>query len=65
MTTETRYRPWLCHHCGVLLDTVGVVRGAGRPTPPNTGSAAARRGRPAGALQSQGAHAARRNARTE
>jgi hypothetical protein len=28
MTTETRYRPWLCHHCGVLLDTVGVVRGA-------------------------------------
>jgi hypothetical protein len=23
----TRYRPWLCHHCGVLLDTVGVVRG--------------------------------------
>ena len=24
----TRYRPWLCHHCGVLLDTVGVVRGA-------------------------------------
>ena len=28
MTMETRYRPWLCHHCGVLLDTVGVVRGA-------------------------------------
>ena len=27
MTTETRYRPWLCHHCGVLLDTVGVARG--------------------------------------
>jgi hypothetical protein len=27
MTTETRYRPWLCHHCGVVLDTVGVVRG--------------------------------------
>ena len=28
MTRETRYRPWLCHHCGVVLDTVGVVRGA-------------------------------------
>jgi hypothetical protein len=26
--SETRHRPWLCHHCGVLLDTVGVVRGA-------------------------------------
>jgi hypothetical protein len=28
MTRETHYRPWLCHHCGVVLDTVGVVRGA-------------------------------------
>jgi hypothetical protein len=27
MTRETRYR-WLCHHCGVLLDTLDVVRGA-------------------------------------